>query len=83
MYTKITRATLLQNTPVTKVFDRYKAIIDMHIEDMLWSISGKMDILSSLVTLNLQIITLITCVTLVVIEVQLQFQRGYSTISTR
>jgi hypothetical protein len=37
----ITRATLWQNTPVTKGFDRDVGIIDMHIGDMLWEISGK------------------------------------------
>jgi hypothetical protein len=41
-------------TPVTKAFDRDVGIIDMHIGDMLWAISGKyLDILSSLVTLQI------------------------------
>jgi hypothetical protein len=39
-------------------FGRDVDIIDMHIRDMLWAISGKyLDILSSLVTLTLQILT--------------------------
>jgi hypothetical protein len=37
----ITRATLWQDTPVTKGFDRDVGIIDMHIGDMLWEISRK------------------------------------------
>jgi hypothetical protein len=52
--------------PITKAFDRDVGIIDMHVGDMLWAVSGKyLDILSSLVFLTLQISTLITCVTLV------------------
>jgi hypothetical protein len=43
---------------VAKAFDGDVGIIDMHIEDMFLAISGKyLDILSSLVTLTLQILT--------------------------
>jgi hypothetical protein len=37
----LTRATLSQYTPITEAFDRDVGIIDMHIGDMLWAISGK------------------------------------------
>jgi hypothetical protein len=54
----ITRATFSQNKPVTKAFVRDVGIIDMHIDDMFWAKSGQyLDILSSLVTLTLQILT--------------------------
>jgi hypothetical protein len=48
---------LSQNTPVTKAFVRDVGIIDMHIGDMLWAISGQyLDILSSEMTLTSQIL---------------------------
>jgi hypothetical protein len=34
----VTRATLSQNTPVTKALHRDVGIIDMNIGDMLWAI---------------------------------------------
>jgi hypothetical protein len=43
---------------VTKAFDKNVGIIDMHIGDMLLAKSGQyLDILSSLETLTLQILT--------------------------
>jgi hypothetical protein len=44
--------------PITKAFDKDVGIIDMHVGDFLYAKSGKyLDILSSLVTLTLQILT--------------------------
>jgi hypothetical protein len=44
--------------PTTKAFVRDVGIIAMYIDDMLWAISGHyLDILSSLVTLTLKILT--------------------------
>jgi hypothetical protein len=39
VYQLKTRATLSQNTPVTKAFDRDVGIIYMHVGDLLWAIS--------------------------------------------
>jgi hypothetical protein len=54
-----TRAKFSQNTQATKAFfrhDRDLGIIDMHIGDMTWAISGQyLDILSFLVILTMQI----------------------------
>jgi hypothetical protein len=53
-----------QNTPITKAFDRDLGIIDMHIGDMLWAISGKyLDALTSIVTLQILFITRHVCKT--------------------
>jgi hypothetical protein len=52
-----TRATLLQNTPVSKAFDRDVGIIDMHMRYALGNIRKYMDILSFPKTLTLQILT--------------------------
>jgi hypothetical protein len=62
-----TRAKLSQNKPFTKAFDRDVGIIDMHIGNMLWAISGYFIIFSDLDLANIN--RKITCVTLVVMIV--------------
>jgi hypothetical protein len=63
-----TRATLLQNMPITKAFDRDVGIIDMHIRDMLLAISGYFIVFSDIdhanINLNDMCHTCIICVTI-------------------
>jgi hypothetical protein len=58
-YNQVIAETLSQNTPVKKAFDSDVGIIDMHIGETLWAISGKyLDIVSPhFMTFTLQIFT--------------------------
>jgi hypothetical protein len=58
---------LLQNTPVTKAFDRDMGIIEMHIGDMLWAISEYFIFFSDLDLANINQNSSVTLVVMIVI----------------